>query len=91
LFGATATAALALTLYDFMLNRSEVKQMNSGLVYTALNSDQLHIGLTYSSDGHIEGFNFKPLENGKHFFLLIVRRRWYVKKFSMPIRSLRSS
>lgn len=39
-----------MALYDFTLNRSEVKQMDSGLVYTALHNDQLHVGPTYSSD-----------------------------------------
>lgn len=55
-------------LYGFNLNRSEVKQMDAGLVYTALYNDQLHVGLTYSSDGRVQGFNLKLLRDNKGFF-----------------------
>ena len=57
-----------MALYGFTLDRSEIKQMDSGLVYTALHNDQLNVGLTYSSDGRIQGFNLKLLEDSKHFF-----------------------
>ncbi len=55
-------------LYGFNLDRSEVKQMDAGLVYTALHNDQLNVGLTYSSDGRIQGFNLKLLQDNKGFF-----------------------
>ncbi|WP_092415850.1 glycine betaine ABC transporter substrate-binding protein [Collimonas sp. OK307] len=55
-------------LYGFNLDRSEVKQMDPGLVYTALNNDQLNVGLTYSSDGRVQGFNLKLLQDNKGFF-----------------------
>ncbi|AEK61290.1 glycine betaine ABC transporter substrate-binding protein [Collimonas fungivorans] len=55
-------------LYGFSLDRSEVKQMDAGLVYTALHNDQLNVGLTYSSDGRVQGFNLKLLEDNKGFF-----------------------
>jgi len=55
-------------LYGFQLDRSEVKQMDPGLVYTALRNEQLHVGLTYSSDGRIKGFNLKLLEDNKGYF-----------------------
>nr|WP_240475816.1 glycine betaine ABC transporter substrate-binding protein [Herbaspirillum rhizosphaerae] len=55
-------------LYGFQLNRSEVKQMDPGLVYTALRNEQLYAGLTYSSDGRIKGFNLKLLEDNKAYF-----------------------
>lgn len=57
-----------MALYGFSLDRREIKQMDSGLVYTALRNDQLDVGLTYSSDGRIQGFNLKLLEDSKHFF-----------------------
>ncbi|AMP10714.1 substrate binding domain of ABC-type glycine betaine transport system family protein [Collimonas arenae] len=57
-----------MALYGFTLDRSEIKQMDSGLIYTALHNDQLNVGLTYSSDGRIQGFNLKLLEDSKHFF-----------------------
>jgi len=55
-------------LYGFRLDRSEVKQMDPGLVYTALRNEQLYVGLTYSSDGRIKGFNLKLLEDNKGYF-----------------------
>ncbi|QRX83230.1 glycine betaine ABC transporter substrate-binding protein [Glaciimonas sp. PAMC28666] len=55
-------------LYNMQFDRSEVKQMDPGLVYTALRNDQLYVGLTYSSDGRIGGFNLKLLEDNKGFF-----------------------
>ncbi|AMP15789.1 glycine betaine ABC transporter substrate-binding protein [Collimonas pratensis] len=55
-------------LYGFAFDRSEVKQMDAGLVYTALHNDQLNVGLTYSSDGRVQGFNLKLLEDSKGFF-----------------------
>ncbi|MBP0600116.1 glycine betaine ABC transporter substrate-binding protein [Herbaspirillum sp. LeCh32-8] len=55
-------------LYDFSMKRSEIKQMDPGLVYTALKNDQLFVGLTYASDGRIKGFNLKLLEDDKNFF-----------------------
>lgn len=55
-------------LYGFQLERSQVKQMDPGLVYTALRNQQLYAGLTYSSDGRIKGFNLKLLEDNKGYF-----------------------
>ncbi|EJL84746.1 periplasmic glycine betaine/choline-binding lipoprotein of an ABC-type transport system [Herbaspirillum sp. CF444] len=55
-------------LYGFQLDRSEVKQMDPGLVYTALRNEQLYVGLTYSSDGRIKGFHLKLLEDNKGYF-----------------------
>ena len=55
-------------LYGLQLDRSEVKQMDPGLVYTALRTEQLYVGLTYSSDGRIKGFNLKLLEDNKGYF-----------------------
>jgi len=55
-------------LYGFQLDRSQVKQMDPGLVYTALRNEQLYVGLTYSSDGRIKGFNLKLLEDNKGYF-----------------------
>ncbi|WDZ94717.1 glycine betaine ABC transporter substrate-binding protein [Herbaspirillum sp. WKF16] len=55
-------------LYDFSTRRAEVKQMDPGLVYTALKNEQLFVGLTYASDGRIKGFDLKLLEDDKNFF-----------------------
>ncbi|KAF3998005.1 glycine betaine ABC transporter substrate-binding protein [Glaciimonas immobilis] len=55
-------------LYGMSFDRSEIKQMDPGLVYTALRNDQLYVGLTYASDGRIEGFNLTLLEDSRGFF-----------------------
>ncbi|MBN9358950.1 glycine betaine ABC transporter substrate-binding protein [Herbaspirillum sp. WGmk3] len=55
-------------LYGFKLDRSEVKQMDPGLVYTALKNEQLFVGLTYASDGRIKGFDLQLLEDDKGYF-----------------------
>lgn len=55
-------------LYGFQLARSELKQMDPGLVYTALRNRQLYAGLTYASDGRIKGFNLKLLKDNKGYF-----------------------
>lgn len=55
-------------LYGFSMKRAELKQMDPGLVYTALKNDQLFVGLTYASDGRIKGFKLKLLEDDKNFF-----------------------
>ena len=55
-------------LYGFKLGRSEVKQMDPGLVYTALKNEQLFVGLTYASDGRIKGFDLQLLEDDKGYF-----------------------
>ncbi len=55
-------------LYGFKLERSEVKQMDPGLVYTALKNEQLFVGLTYASDGRIKGFDLQLLDDDKGYF-----------------------
>lgn len=55
-------------LYGFKLERGAVKQMDPGLVYTALKNEQLFVGLTYASDGRIKGFDLKLLEDDKGYF-----------------------
>lgn len=57
-----------LATYDMSFHRSQMKQMDPGLVYTALHNDQLKIGLVYTTDGRVKGFGIVPLEDDKHFF-----------------------
>ncbi|MDN7812593.1 glycine betaine ABC transporter substrate-binding protein [Burkholderia gladioli] len=54
--------------YHLNFSRSETKQMDSGLVYTALRNSQLTIGLVYTTDGRVKGFGIVPLEDDLHFF-----------------------
>lgn len=54
--------------YDLHFSRAETKQMDPGLVYTALHNNQLTIGLVYTTDGRVKGFGIVPLEDDRHFF-----------------------
>lgn len=54
--------------YGMHFSRAEIKQMDPGLVYTALHNNQVPIGLIYTTDGRVKGFNIVPLEDDKHYF-----------------------
>jgi osmoprotectant transport system substrate-binding protein len=55
-------------LYDLRLRRSDIKQMDAGLVYTALHNDQVTIGLVYTTDGRVKGFGIEVLADDLGFF-----------------------
>ncbi|VVD95969.1 Osmoprotectant-binding protein OsmX [Pandoraea morbifera] len=55
-------------LYGFHLERRNIKQMDPGLVYTALKNEQIDAGLVYTSDGRNKGFDLKVLADDKGFF-----------------------
>lgn len=57
-----------LAAYDMHFRRSQMKQMDPGLVYTALRNNQLKIGLVYTTDGRVKGFGIVPLEDDRHYF-----------------------
>jgi len=57
-----------LAKYGMHFTRPQLKQMDPGLVYTALHNDQLTIGLVYTTDGRVKGFGIVPLEDDRHFF-----------------------
>jgi osmoprotectant transport system substrate-binding protein len=42
--------------------------MDAGLVYTALRNGQVFAGLVYTTDGRLNAFNLKLLEDDKHYF-----------------------
>lgn len=54
--------------YDFRMPRSELKRMQTGLVYTALKEGEVDVGLVFATDGRIAAFNFEVLEDDKGFF-----------------------
>lgn len=54
--------------YDFRMPRSELKRMQTGLVYTALKEGEVDVGLVFATDGRIAAFNFQVLEDDKGFF-----------------------
>ena len=54
--------------YGFKFNRSDVKRMDSGLVYKALQDGQIDVGLVFATDGRIPAFDFVVLQDTKNFF-----------------------
>lgn len=54
--------------YDFEFKRRDIKQMDPGLVYTALKNGQVIVGLAFASDGRISGFNLKVIKDNRNFF-----------------------
>jgi osmoprotectant transport system substrate-binding protein len=57
-----------LAKYNLHFKRSQMKQMDPGLVYTALHNAQVTIGLVYTTDGRVKGFGIVPLEDDLHYF-----------------------
>ena len=55
-------------LYDFDVGRRNLKSMESGLTYQALNEDQVEVALVFATDGRISAFDFRVLEDDKNFF-----------------------
>ncbi|MEN5198428.1 glycine betaine ABC transporter substrate-binding protein [Pseudomonas wadenswilerensis] len=54
--------------YDLQLTRRDIRQMDAGLVYTALRNGQVFSGLVYTTDGRLSAFDLKLLEDDKHYF-----------------------
>ncbi|MEO8646244.1 glycine betaine ABC transporter substrate-binding protein [Pseudomonas sp.] len=55
-------------LYGMNLTRRNIRQMDAGLVYTALRNGQVFAGLVYTTDGRLSAFKLKLLEDDKHYF-----------------------
>ena len=55
-------------LYDMDLTRRNIRQMDAGLVYTALKNGQVFAGLVYTTDGRLSAFNLKLLNDDLHYF-----------------------
>lgn len=54
--------------YGFKFPRSDVKRMETGLVYKALKDGDVDVGLVFATDGRIPAFNFVVLEDTKNYF-----------------------
>jgi osmoprotectant transport system substrate-binding protein len=54
--------------YGFETTRADLRAMESGLTYQALNEGQVDIALVFATDGRIEAFNFRVLEDDLGFF-----------------------
>lgn len=54
--------------YGFDVGRRNLKSMESGLTYQALNEGEVDVALVFATDGRIEAFDFRVLEDDKGFF-----------------------
>lgn len=54
--------------YKLPFSRRDVIQLDPGLVYTALKNNQVDLGLVYTTDGRVKGFELVLLEDDLHFF-----------------------
>ena len=54
--------------YGFKFPRSDVKRMETGLVYKALKDGNVDVGLVFATDGRIPAFNFVVLKDTKNYF-----------------------
>ena len=54
--------------YGFDVGRGNVKRMDTGLTYQALNEDQVDVALVFATDGRIPAFDFRVLEDDKGYF-----------------------
>lgn len=54
--------------YDFHLSREDYRSMDPGLVYTALAKNQVFAGLIYTTDGRINAFGLRVLDDDRAYF-----------------------
>lgn len=54
--------------YGFEFGRSNIKRMDTGLVYQALKDGQVDVGLVFATDGRIPAFDFVVLKDDKGYF-----------------------
>ena len=54
--------------YGFEFPRSDIKRMDTGLVYKALKDGDVDVGLVFATDGRIPAFNFSVLKDTKNYF-----------------------
>jgi len=54
--------------YGFNFSRAQVSRMDAGLVYKALNEDEVNSAMVFATDGRNAAFDFRVLEDDKNFF-----------------------
>ncbi|WP_322032720.1 glycine betaine ABC transporter substrate-binding protein [Paraburkholderia sp. J76] len=54
--------------YGFGFSQSDVKRMDTGLVYQALKDRQVDVALVFATDGRVPAFNFVLLKDDKGYF-----------------------
>jgi osmoprotectant transport system substrate-binding protein len=55
-------------LYQLKLTRPQIRQMDSGLVYNAIRDGFVDVGLVFTTDGRVEGFKLKVLQDDLKYF-----------------------
>lgn len=55
-------------LYGFKVPRDDVKRMDTGLVYKAIDEGQVDFGVVIATDGRIPAMNLKVLKDDKNYF-----------------------
>jgi osmoprotectant transport system substrate-binding protein len=54
--------------YGFRVPYDQIRKMDSGLVYKALQDKQVDVSMGFATDGRIEAFGFVTLEDDKSYF-----------------------
>lgn len=54
--------------YDMSISRGDLRSMDAGIVYLALEGGQAFAGEVYNTDGRIQAFNLRVLKDDKNFF-----------------------
>jgi osmoprotectant transport system substrate-binding protein len=54
--------------YGFKFPRSDIKRMETGLIYKALKDGDVDVGLVFATDGRIPAFDFVVLKDTKNYF-----------------------
>lgn len=71
--------------YGMNLLRKNVKAMDTGLTYDALNRDQVSLAMVFSTDGKLRKFDLAILEDDKYFFpiynISVVARKDVLDKY----------
>jgi osmoprotectant transport system permease protein len=55
-------------VYSLNFHQNNIVSLDSGLTYEAINSDQVDLIMSYSTDGRIKAFNLKLITDDKNFF-----------------------
>lgn len=54
--------------YDMHPLRSNVKAMQNGLSYQAINANQINVAMVFTTDGNLLKYKLKVLQDNRHFF-----------------------
>lgn len=55
-------------VYNFEIDKKQVKTMDLGLGYEALDRDQVNVAMVFSTDGLLKKYDLQVLEDDKQFF-----------------------